>query len=147
MCFCKVNRHFHPADCSSIIFRSFSHPFYPDRSPQRNPLHWKPLKGPPYRLRYFFVRHHACRPVHGSGISPSPRGSRQAALRRKYHCQNSSGHGRSRCKRYRTLKDFPLGHNVIASPYRLTVSAGTYRQIFHSDRQNAAVPQSDCGCM
>ena len=93
-----------------ISFPVYTSPLLPGPVSSEEPTPSEPLKGTPYQKRYFFVRHRACRPVHGSEISPSPRGSRRAASRRKYHCQNSSGHGRSRCKRYRTLKDFPLGH-------------------------------------
>ena len=49
-------------------------------------------------------------PVPRGSAQGTPFGCRRAASRRKYHCQNSSGHGHSRCKRYCTLKDFPLGH-------------------------------------
>lgn len=95
--------------CLSFLFRSIPQPLLPGPVSSEEPTPSEPLKGTPYRKRYFFIRHRTCQSVHGSGISPSPRGSRRAASRRKYHCQNSSGHGRSRCKRYRTLKDFPLG--------------------------------------
>ena len=93
-----------------ISFPVNTSPLLPGPVSSEEPTPSEPLKGTPYHKRYFFIRHQACRPVHGSEISPSPRGSRRAASRRKYHCQNSSDHGRSRCKRYCTLKDFPLGH-------------------------------------
>ena len=101
-----------------ISFPVNTSPLLPGPVSSEEPTPSEPLKGTPYHKRYFFIRHRTCRSVHGAGISPSPRGSaqgtpfgcRRAASRRKYHCQNSSDHGRSRCKRYCTLKDFPLGH-------------------------------------
>ena len=101
-----------------ISFPVNTSPLLPGSVSSEEPTPSEPLKGTPYRKWYFFIRHRTCRPVHESGISPSPRGSaqgtpfgcRRAASRRKYHCQNSSVLGRSRCKRYCTLKDFPLGN-------------------------------------
>ena len=116
-------RTLHPAAYEIPLIQSFfisfpgnTSPLLPGPVSSEEPTPSEPLKGTPYHTQYFFIRHQACRPVHGSGISPSPRGSRRAASRRKYHCQNSSGHGRSRCKRYCTLKDFPLSYKRHCVP-------------------------------
>ena len=88
----------------------FNLPPLPDPVTSEEPTPSVPIKGTPHtgKCRCFFVRSQLCLSAHGSGISPSPRGSRRAASRRKYHCEGSSGHGRSHCRWYCTLKDYPL---------------------------------------